>query len=573
MRTLHVQDGEEFANAGLRRYLAPFLFGLLCLAWILPGLVGHDPWKPDEAYSFGLVNDIIKSGDWVVPTLAGEPFMEKPPLYYITAAVFARVFSPALPVHDAARLATALYMALALGFAGLAGRELFGKGCGWMTALVLIGSLGLLVRSHQMVTDVALFAGFAIALYGLALSLRRGVLGGWWLGTGVGIGFMSKGLLEPGVIGIVALLLPVLSQTWRSRNYAVCLLVAAAVVLPWLTLWPWALYQRSPQLFMDWFWTNNFGRFLGFAGLGPEAESVFYLKILPWYAWPALPLALWTLWRGKFAALRTPEVQLPVTAFLATLVVLSSASDARELYAMPLLLPLAMLAAAGVDTLRRGAVSALYWFGTTGFLFLAAAIWFYWVALEFGVPAQLSTHLHEMQPGYTAGFKGAAFSLALAYTIAWIVMVASLKRSKQRPIIVWAAGMTMVWGLLLTLFVGWVDTGKSYRSMIASLSQALPRGYDCLASQNLGEPQRALLEYHGGILTRRVEHTTTPACELLLIQGFAADQRVSPGEEWRQIWDGARPGDNSERFRLFQRVEHQGAPRTDLAPQRSGGLN
>jgi len=28
------------------------LMTLLCAAWILPGLF-HDPWKPDEAYTFG----------------------------------------------------------------------------------------------------------------------------------------------------------------------------------------------------------------------------------------------------------------------------------------------------------------------------------------------------------------------------------------------------------------------------------------------------------------------------------------------------------------------------------------
>jgi len=76
---------------------------LLCLAWMLPGLVGHDPWKPDEAYSFGLVYHILQTGDWIVPTLAGEPFMEKPPLFYITAALFAKGFGWLLPLHDAAR--------------------------------------------------------------------------------------------------------------------------------------------------------------------------------------------------------------------------------------------------------------------------------------------------------------------------------------------------------------------------------------------------------------------------------------------------------------------------------------
>jgi 4-amino-4-deoxy-L-arabinose transferase-like glycosyltransferase len=42
----------------------------MCAAWILPGLIGHDPWKPDEAYTFGLVYHVLEGGTWVVPTLA-----------------------------------------------------------------------------------------------------------------------------------------------------------------------------------------------------------------------------------------------------------------------------------------------------------------------------------------------------------------------------------------------------------------------------------------------------------------------------------------------------------------------
>mgnify|MGYP003348223631 CR=1 FL=1 len=82
------------------------LLGLLCLAWILPGLVGHDPWKSDEAYTFGVVYDLLQDGSWLVPTLAGEPFLDEPPLYYLTAALTALLASPVLPLHDGARLAT-----------------------------------------------------------------------------------------------------------------------------------------------------------------------------------------------------------------------------------------------------------------------------------------------------------------------------------------------------------------------------------------------------------------------------------------------------------------------------------
>src|SRR5205085_7571422 len=85
-------------------------------AWILFGLFGRDPWKPDEAYTFGLVNHIVQTGDWVVPSLAGEPFMEKPPLFYMSAAVFVNMFEDVLTPHDAARLATAFYVALTLVF-------------------------------------------------------------------------------------------------------------------------------------------------------------------------------------------------------------------------------------------------------------------------------------------------------------------------------------------------------------------------------------------------------------------------------------------------------------------------
>ena len=54
----------------------------LLAAWVLLGLAGHDPWKPDEAYTFGLVYHISETGEWLVPTLAGEPFVEEPPLFF-----------------------------------------------------------------------------------------------------------------------------------------------------------------------------------------------------------------------------------------------------------------------------------------------------------------------------------------------------------------------------------------------------------------------------------------------------------------------------------------------------------
>ena len=213
------------------------LLALLIAVWLLTGIVGHDPWKPGEAYSFGLVYHILHSGDWLVPTLAGEPRMGQPPLFYMTAALFAKVLSPILPLHDGARLASAFYMALTLLFTGLAGRDLFGKYRGWSAAIILIGCLGLLIHAHLLAADLALLAGCAMMIYGYGLALRFRRRAGVFIGIGVGIGFMSKGFIAIVLfVAISALLL--LFRNWRNRPYYIALGIALLCALPWLTIWP-----------------------------------------------------------------------------------------------------------------------------------------------------------------------------------------------------------------------------------------------------------------------------------------------------------------------------------------------
>ena len=529
---------------------------VLAAAWILPGLIGHDPWKPDEAYTFGLVYSLLTGGDWIVPMLAHEPFMEKPPLFYLSAAAMAALLSPPFALHDAARLATGVYMALTFVFIAGAARELYGDYRGRLAALMLMGCLGILVRSHQLITDISLLTGFAAAIYGFALAMRHPARGGFWVGTGVGIGFMAKGLLAPGVFGVLALLLP-LYPAWRNRNYSVCLAIAAVACVPWLLIWPLALYKQSPALFNEWLMVNNFGRFLGTNNIGPAADSAHYLRILPWYALPALPLAAWALWRARFTGLLAPAYALPVTCFVVIFVVLSASADARELYALPLVLPLALLATPALDTLRRGAANLMYWFSVMGGGVFLVVAWFYWGALELSVPPKLHDHLLDLQPGYATGFKWLPFTLGALYTAGWVALLATLRKNRERPVVAWAATMTMTWGLLGILFVGWIDAGKSYRAMIADMQKSLPAKFVCIASRNLGEPQRAMLHYYANISTWRLD---APArrrddCDVTLVQGVASEEHVPLGP-WQKVWEGARPGDKVERYRLYQRTKN-----------------
>ncbi|MCL6471003.1 MAG: glycosyltransferase family 39 protein, partial [Ralstonia sp.] len=93
----------------VRRWRAVVVL-MLC-AYFVAGTFWRAPWKADEPYSFGIVINIIERGDWVIPNVAFEPFVEKPPLMYWTGALAALAL-PDLPPHEAVRVAVLFWMAL-----------------------------------------------------------------------------------------------------------------------------------------------------------------------------------------------------------------------------------------------------------------------------------------------------------------------------------------------------------------------------------------------------------------------------------------------------------------------------
>lgn len=525
---------------------------LLAAVWIFPTLIGHDPWKPDEAQNFGVVLEMLRGGHVIVPHIAGQPFIEEPPFFYLLAAATAWATQGFLPLHDGARLATGLAMALTFACIGLAARELYGRGRGWVSVVILIGCVGLLIRGHQLITDLGLLAGFALALYGIALAPRRHLLAGVVLGTGLGIVFLSEGAIEASLLAVVALAVAAF-EPWRTPRYAATLGVALAAALPWIAIWPAVLYLASPDLFAEWLIKHNVERFVGTSNLALGTRADYYLRSIAWYTWPALLLAAWHLWGARRSGYATPGIVLPLTAFLLILAAISVAADVRESYALPLLLPLALLANPAPPTLRRGAANALLWFAVIFFTLFMAAAWFYWSALDLAMPEKLHRHLHNIQPGYAFGFVAWKFALGVAITLAWFAAIWRLPRSPERPVIAWAVGITLTWALLATLFLPWANAGKSYREMIGQMAKAVPAQHRCVAGSGLGDSQRAMLHYYAGIVTRSEDNPRRADCDLLIVQGNAK-KPPAPPRGWQKLWEGARPGDKTERFWLYKRV-------------------
>jgi 4-amino-4-deoxy-L-arabinose transferase-like glycosyltransferase len=527
---------------------------ILVAAWVLFGLVGRDPWKADEAYTFGIVVDYLHRGDWVIPTLAGEPFVEKPPLLYIVSAAAAHLFGGLLPLHDAARLATGFFVGMALLFLGLTARELYGRGHAAACVVILISCLGTFTRLHQLITDVALLAGMAVGIFGLALA-RRSLWGASVaLGTGAACAFLAKGLLGPGLLAVTSLLLP-LFPAWRTRRYLAALGIAALIAMVPAAIWMYALFARSPELFHEWLVTNNFGRFFGFTRIGPHAPPGYYGYTLLWYAFPALPLAayaVWTAWRRADVKALRREIQLPALLAVVVAAVLGLANDSRELYLLPLMLPISLLAAKGIVWLPATGIRVMSNGAKWGFGTISLLLWVGWLALISGIPVDLQAMFLEYLPGFVPEVHWMDLALAVCATLVTGVVLNRNSASAGRALTQWALGLTLCWVLLATLWMPYLDMGKSYRAMVGSLATQLP-SKGCVASLHLGEPQRGLLMYFAEVATVRLEVQPDARCDALLVQGWRVSDAPSPSADWTLVWEGARPGDLKELYRFYRR--------------------
>ncbi|BEV70625.1 MULTISPECIES: glycosyltransferase family 39 protein [unclassified Paludibacterium] len=525
----------------------PWVLLLLAFIWLWPAIIGHDPWKPDEPFVLAVVQDMLAHGHWLVPTFQGEPWLSNPPLYYWVASFFVRLFSPwLLPAHDAARLATPLFMALALTCVGGAARELIGRRHGRSAVLILIGCIGLVETGHQMTSSVASFTGYAAAFYALALCLRLPALSGALLGLASTVLFLSSSLLDLMLLWSVVLLLP-LFPAWRNKRYAITVTMALLFGLPLLLVWPVAFARYYPALFDLWWHDYALGELAGFSRPDFFHDSGYYLKTALWYAWPAWPLAGWTLYRRRH--FDKPMMQLPGLFFAVIIILLTLSGMQATKNTMPLLLPLALMAAIELDTLRRGAAAALNWFALMTFGFFGLLVWFGWAAMNFGWPERLAGRAHYFSPYYVPHVSVAMALCGLFATLVWIWALTRRNLRGRQAVTNWAAGLTLLWGLIGSLWLPWLDALKSYRPVVVDMVRHLPADAGCVSTGVGNLMGRVSWQYYAGMNLSLRES----ACELRLI---IRPRSILPDPAWQVIWQGSRPREDDEIFVLERRRAH-----------------
>ncbi|HAJ70654.1 MAG TPA: glycosyl transferase [Methylophilaceae bacterium] len=517
---------------------------VLCAIWLCLGLTGHSPWKPYESQSISIIKSVMEGGSWLTPLAASQTALQNPPLFYIIAAIFATLLSPILPIHDAARLSSGMWMLVTLLMIGMTGREIWGRGIGRQTTLIFIGCLGLVLSAHTLMPAVASLTGIAIAFYALALSKRRPYRASVLLGLGLGVSFLSTGLLPALMIISCSLTLPLLFAAWRSRSFASVLGLALLFASPLLLIWPILSFLHSHTLFIQW-WESSLKGF-------DYLHHLYFLKTLLWFAWPALPLALWGVWRFKNQLLTNPHFQLIVVFFTVSFIYIGLGCDDKEIFTLPLLIPLTALAGGSIETLKRGAASALSWFGLTVLGLISLLIWLGWIAMLTGNPAKIKERLVFLSGLKQVHFNLFIVAIAVVITLSWLFAIFRSQHSNRASATNWAIGMTCVWTLLMTLWLPMLESARSYSTVFTSLKKSLPKHYACVNSNHVGDAQRDLLHYYAHIKTYPLETVQQLNCDLYLIQDDRGRKKIEPGHDWKLIWKGKRISERKEGFRLFQ---------------------
>ena len=527
----------------------PATLALIALAFALPGLSGHDLWKTHDAIGLGIVHDMATSGEPLVPRIAGMPWLFDPPLYHWLAVGFGKLFHYFLEFHSAARLASGALVLAAFSLIYVAARDWSSTGedrrlSGAAALLVLLGSVGLMVHAHEALPELASLAAICGALAALPHASRRPLPAGALFGASLGFAALSAVWIAPASLLVAVVAAHYACPEWRTRNAVV--FVSSALIIGFLVAaaWPTALAMRAPEAFVQW-------RTLAWQPLGdPLANLRYFLATGSWFAWPAWPLALWAAWSLR-RRWNEPRLFVPAVASVLMLLLAAYWGPAQDVNLIPLLAPLALLGFQGALCLRRGAAGALDWFGVLAFGFFAVLVWLGYFAMLTGLPPRIAHNFFKSAPGFVLEFKPLYVLIALALALGWVYLVFFSLRSPMRSLLRWAAGIVLLWGSFAMLWMQWADYQKSYRSVALQLRSRIPVGAGCMAQKALGVSQAAALDYHAGIRARPFDTVRPNACPLLLVQGNPQHEFDGPPAGWVKLADVGRPGDRSERYRLY----------------------
>jgi 4-amino-4-deoxy-L-arabinose transferase-like glycosyltransferase len=408
-----------------QKRLLPWLgFGLVAVLFF-SRISGFSFQDPDEGRYARIPQEMLGSGDWLTPTLAGVPYFEKPPLFYWLVA---GAYSLLGENETGARVVPALAAFLTVWMTFSFGRYHFGQRAGLLAAGILATAPLFFIFSQAVVIDMVLTACFTATMFAFYRACEAQRKTPWILATVVAasLAILAKGLLGlvlPGAIAVLTLIFRRDTETLRALLRPAPIGLFLAITMPWFAM----MAATHPDFLQYFLIENHFGRFLDAEGYGiahPEGPW-FYLPVLlltplPWSLAPFLLAGQ----RATRQALGLVRRDLLVFFLLwAGVVVLFFSASSSKLppYVLPALPPLALLLGAWLDQaldeqLEENLLPRVLWPAllAIGLLFLLAATgtWLFGAILTSSFPGNDSEIL---------AIRDAVFFAGLALTVGGLV--------------------------------------------------------------------------------------------------------------------------------------------------------
>jgi hypothetical protein len=176
-----------------------------------------------------------------------------------------------------------------------------------------------------------------------------------------------------------------------------------------------------------------------------------------------------------------------------------------------------------------------------------------WIAMSTNWPPALARNVTKLVPGFIYELNWLSLIAAIVVTILWFSIVrwrtSRAPKAIWRAVVISAAGTTLTWVLLMTLWLPTINYAKTYRDVAVRLEKVVPNYKNCINTTHLGDSQLASFIYFTDLILK-----DDPNCSLWISNKPGEARRAAQNNQQQieLIWEDGRVSDRSERLRLYR---------------------
>jgi len=438
-------------------YLIGFASGLF-----LFGLGSRDFWAPVEPRYAEIARVMFLKNQWLVPTINGNLYTDKPILYFWLALISAKIFGA---VNEwTVRLPAALGGVGFVMATYLIGRDLISSRVGFISAVILATTMRVLWEARWAHVDTVFCALFALALYfGARTVFRKGrpseILLVYLF---VALATLAKGLIGVVLPGLILGCFILVRRDW-SLIPRLKLHFGALIFLIVAGPWFYAVNHLTHGTWLaDFIYIHHIQRYT--AGAGHRQPFYYYLTtlppdFLPWTIFIVPAIFAYRPLRSRFA---DPVVQFFLVWFSAVFLFFSLSDTKRDLYLLPLFPSIAFFLGVYFDDLIQGRIAQDFLYrGLIGCFFALIAV--------VGLCAPAAAWF------YYRGAWTAVVSVSVPLLIAGVFGMVYVRRLRALKVAITTAALMVVTVICTSIWLmPYLEIFKSPRSFSNQVRQIVP---------------------------------------------------------------------------------------------------